>query len=65
METEDKEMWESPNAFAMSDIESGEEGKVHRTIEWRREEVTKLVARIDEALENGGVMENHPQEHQM
>ena len=29
------------NAFAMSDIESGEEGKVHRRIEWRREVVTE------------------------
>ena len=29
-------LWESFNAFAMSDIESRKEGKDRRTIAWRR-----------------------------
>ena len=32
MKTEDKNIWESLNAFVMSDIESSEEKKVHKNI---------------------------------
>ena len=32
-----QKLWESFNTFGMSDIESNKEGKVRRTIKWRRE----------------------------
>ena len=41
MKTENKEMWDSFNVFAISGIESSKEEKIHRMIEWRQEKVTK------------------------
>lgn len=50
MEIENKEMWQFFHVFALSDIQSIKEGKVHGTIEWRREKLTELVTKIDEAF---------------
>ena len=61
---QNKDMWESFNAFAMSDIETGKEGKVHRMIEWRRE-LTEWWRRSMKRWKKEGVMESHLQEQQM
>ena len=45
MKTENKEMWDSFNAFEISDIKSSTEEKIHRMIEWRQEKVTKWSGR--------------------
>ena len=65
MEAENKEMWKSFNAFPMSDIESSKEGKVNRTIEWKREKVNEWWRILMKRWEKEGVMEIHLQEHQM
>ena len=41
MKTENKEMWDSFNAFAISGIESSKKEKIQRMTEWRQEKVTK------------------------
>ena len=53
---------ESFNAFAMSDIESSEEGNGRRTIEWRWELVIEWLQWSMKHWKKEGVVESHPQE---
>lgn len=49
---EDKQLWNTLNAWAMSDEESGEENHIRqfRTLPWRTDEATQLVRSCDAAL---------------
>ena len=60
-----QKLWEYFNTFGMSVIESSKEGKGRRTIEWRRESVIEFLQWLMKRWEKEGVMESHPQEHQL
>ena len=65
MKTENKEMWDSFNAFEIRDIKSSKEEKIYRMIEWRQEKVTKWRRRSMKRWEKEGRLDSHLQEDQM
>ena len=60
-----KEIWESFNDFAMSDIESSNQGKAHRNFQGRQEEVTEWWRGSMKHWEKESVIGRHQKEHQM
>lgn len=47
---EDRQVWNLLSPWAMSDVESDDEGKLYRTLPWRKAECTELIRRIDELM---------------